>query len=74
MINCTREIHPRSVVCRQCQERALSILKEASVKMTQEWKLLTTSAFITNITVQFILGLNVMHAHDASVKLKNHVL
>jgi hypothetical protein len=42
--------------------------------MTQEWNPLTTLVFITNITAEFILGLNVMHAHEAAVKLKNHVL
>jgi hypothetical protein len=30
--------------------------------------------FVASITEEFILGLDVMHAHDASVDLRHHVL
>jgi hypothetical protein len=35
---------------------------------------LTTSLFVASITDEFILELDVMHAHDASVDLRRHMM
>jgi hypothetical protein len=52
----------------------LPILKEPLVTMTLEQHPLTTWASVAKITHKFILGLDIMHAHDASVDLRCHVL
>jgi hypothetical protein len=52
----------------------LLILKEALVTLTLGLRALTIWVFIANIAYGFILGLNVMHALDASVDLRRHML
>jgi hypothetical protein len=52
----------------------LPILKEVLVTLTLGRHPLITSVFIANITDEFILGLNVMHAHNASMNLRHHVV
>jgi hypothetical protein len=47
-------------------------LKEVSVKLILGWGPLTTRLFVANITNKFILGLDVMHAHNASMDLRCH--
>lgn len=50
------------------------ILNEAFVKLTVGWRSLTTWVLITNITDESILIPGVMHAHEAFVDLRRHVL
>jgi hypothetical protein len=52
----------------------LPTLKEASVKLTRGQCPLTTWKFIANIKEDFILGLNIIHVHDASMDLRLHML
>jgi hypothetical protein len=53
---------------------SLPILEEALVKWTLGWNLLSTWVFITIVTSDLILGLDVMHALAASVDLRHHML
>jgi hypothetical protein len=55
-------------------EETLPILKEAFIKLALVQCPLTTWMFITNIKEEFIPGLNITHAHDASMDLRLHVL
>jgi hypothetical protein len=50
------------------------ILKEALVKATLRQGPLMTAVFVANITGYFILGLDILRAHDASVDLRRRVL
>jgi hypothetical protein len=52
----------------------LPILKEPFVKLTLERRPQITWVFIASATDEFILGLDVMHTHDASVDLRCHML
>jgi hypothetical protein len=52
----------------------LPSLKEALVTLTLGWRPQTTWVFVTEITHEFILGLDVVHAHDAYMDLRYHVL
>jgi hypothetical protein len=50
----------------------LPILNEALVKLTLGRRPITTRVFVANITDEFILALDVVYAHDASVDLRRH--
>jgi hypothetical protein len=52
----------------------ISILKETLVKMTLEQCLLMACMFVANISNEFVLRMDVLHAHGASVDLVWHVL
>lgn len=49
-------------------------MKETFVKLTLGQRPITTWVFAANITYEFILGLDVMLAHDASLDLTHHLL
>jgi hypothetical protein len=57
-----------------CIRRDLHILKEAVANPTLGRRPLTTWVFVASITDEFILGLDVLRAHDASLGLRRHVL
>jgi hypothetical protein len=65
---------PMQCALQMASEETLPILKEALVKLTLGQCPLTTWVFVANITDEFVLGLDVMHAHDPSVDLRCHVL
>jgi hypothetical protein len=52
----------------------LLILKEALVKLTLRGRPLAAWAFVANITDKFILGLDVLCTHDASLDLRYQAL
>jgi hypothetical protein len=51
-----------------------SILMKAFIELTLVRSPLTTEILFVGITSDFILGLDVMHSHDASVDLRRHIL
>lgn len=50
------------------------ILKKVLVTLTPGWCPLTTWVSVPKMTNEFTLGLDIMHAHNASVELRCHVL
>jgi hypothetical protein len=46
---------------------ALPIIKEVFLTLMLGWCLVTISVFIADITNEFILGLDILHAYDAPV-------
>jgi hypothetical protein len=65
---------PKKACVRSISGQTLPILKEALVKLTLGKRLLITWVFVASITEEFMLGLDVMYAHDAVVDLRRHVL
>jgi hypothetical protein len=49
-------------------------LKEVFLTLNLRWHPLKLWVFVTNITKEFTLGLNILHAYDASVDLGHQVL
>jgi hypothetical protein len=49
-------------------------LKEALVELTLGWHLLWIWVLVADITDEFIMGPDALHAHDISMDLKCHVL
>jgi hypothetical protein len=54
--------------------QTLPTLKEAFIKLNLGRCQLTSWVFIANIMDEFILRPDVMHAHDASMELRCHVV
>jgi hypothetical protein len=50
-------------------EGTIPLFKGALVELTLWWLLLTAWVFITKITEEFILGLDVLHAHNEAIDL-----
>jgi hypothetical protein len=46
----------------------LPILKEVFLSLTLGWHPLEIWVFVTDITKEFILGLDILHAYDASIR------
>jgi hypothetical protein len=53
---------------------SLPILKAVFLTLTLGWRPLKIWVFVANITNEFILGLDILHAYDASVSLGHQTL
>lgn len=60
----------RPYVLQMVSGKTVPILKEALVELTLGQCPLTTWLFVTKVTDEFILGLDVLCAHDASMDLR----
>jgi hypothetical protein len=54
--------------------KTLPVLMETLLKLALEWHLVQTWVSTAKITDKFILGLEVLHAHDVSIYFEGHVL
>jgi hypothetical protein len=64
----------RAYVLQTACGETIRVLKEALVELTLGWRALRIWVFVTKVMDEFILGLDVLRAYDASVDLGCHLL
>jgi len=64
----------RAYVLQTASGETLPVLKEALVELTLGQRALRIWVFVVEVTDEFILGLDVLRAYDASVDLRRHLL
>jgi hypothetical protein len=64
----------RAYVLQTASGETIPVLKEALVELSLGRRALRIWVFVTEVTDEFILGLDVLRAYDASVDLGRHLL
>jgi hypothetical protein len=64
----------RTYVLQTASEETLPVLKEALVELTLGRRALRIRVFVAEVTDEFILGLDILQAYDASVDLGRNLL
>ena len=64
----------RAYVLQTASGETLPVLREALVELTLGQRALRIWVFVAEVTDEFILGLDVLRAYDASVDLGRHLL
>ena len=64
----------RAYVLQTASGETIPVLKEALVELTLGRQALRTWVFVAEVTDEFILGLDVLRAYDASVDIGRHLL
>jgi hypothetical protein len=64
----------RAYVLQKASGETIPVMEETPVELTLGWQALRISVFVTEVMDEFILGLDVLRAYDASMYLGHHLL